>query len=130
MAKLIFDIFRKNLVLWILKYQKTCIWDVFRAWDYARTISRSKMLHIACPKTDIGPPKYIFGIFMFLSVCYMYSMYVFYVCSLYMYVLGTCTLCMYSMYSMHVCSPWMDGTDGASSELLFWSHFDLILIRE
>ena len=37
--------------------------DVFRAWDYARTISRSKKLHIACPKVNPGTKNNIFLIF-------------------------------------------------------------------
>ena len=97
MAKLIFDIFRKILVFWTLKHQKTCIWDVFRAWDYARTISRSKMLHIACPKTDIGAPKIHIWHFK-LFACMLY---VFYVCMYSVHVLYACILCIPCMYVVH-----------------------------
>ena len=83
MAELIFDIF-ENLVLFLkilicltLKHQKLCILDVFKAWDYARTISRSKKLHIACLRTDIGTNKYIFRIFEHFGCN---AMCVFYVC--------------------------------------------------
>ena len=76
----------------MLKHQKLCILDVFKAWDYARTISRSKKLHIACLKTDIGTKKYIFFIFEHF-VCML--------CVYFMSVVGTCSLC---MYSRHVCS--------------------------
>ena len=86
-------LFEQRVHFWTLKYQQLCILDVFKAWDYARTISRSKKLHIACPKTDIGAQKYIFCILIRLGC----MLYVFYVCILCMYVLGTCTLYVYSM---------------------------------
>ena len=110
--------FLENDMCWTLKHQKLCILDVFKAWDYARTISRSKKLHIACPKVNIGTKNNIFGTFLktmyvcascmyavCINVCSMHYMYVLYVCIMcmyYMYVLHVCMICMYDMYAIYV----------------------------
>ena len=102
MAKLIFDIFRTILVFWTLKHQKPCIWDVFRAWDYARTISRSKKLLVACPKVNIGTQKNIFLIFLYVCASCLYVVCircVYY----YIYVVVVRIICMYKCTYAYVC---------------------------
>ena len=95
-----------------LNHQQLCILDVFKAWDYARTISRSKKLHIACPKTHIST-KTLYLVYFWKSCMYVNHacmLCVFYVCTICMYymysmyVLYVCSICMYYMYVVYVCS--------------------------
>ena len=78
----------------------------------------------------IQVPKNTYLAFV-LSVCYMYSMFVFYVCMCSKYV---CTRYMYSMhvfYVFHACMQSMNGRDGRSHFRVsfFWSHFDLLFSK-
>ena len=99
-----------------VKHNHLCILDVFKAWDYARTISRSKKLHIACLRTDIGTKKYIFRIFEHFGCN---AMCVFYVCIQYIQPMYVFRACMQSMNGRT--EPFQNYFFfGAISELLFF----------
>ena len=85
-------ILHKNVDFWTLNHQRLYILDVFQAWDYARTISRSKKLHIACPKTHRGT-KTTYLVYFWKSC--MYVNHACMLCVFYVYVCIIFIICMY-----------------------------------
>ena len=105
-----FDICWKMSTFELVTHQKLYILDVLKAWEYARTISRSRKLQIACPKTHMGTKTTYLDIFenhvcmSTMHVCCVYSMYalyvsiIYFICMYYVYVVYVCSTCMYYMF--------------------------------
>ena len=85
------------------------MFDVLKAWDYARTIFRSEKLQIAYIKAEIGNGKHSFGCFEddcmgMHTVCLlsMYHGYVSWLCIMAMYHGYVSRLCIMAMYHGYV----------------------------